>query len=468
MNLKKMGYELRQKQEALRAHKRVAKTKTTSEFEKEQRERSRGTSESEERYCQQRIKWLKKSSAEWDRELANIAKEGKREWEKEKKLIAALEKLGIVPDKRPAFDTSQPARLAEPPEKCQRRQTLDDAPQLETASPPSTPSTTADSQQNVGHSATRQSDDEPLGNPEVTPPSSVATSSTGDSQGSDAAPTGTAPSATAADILGGSGDLCDMCHKAGPLKPCGAGKLLKMRCESCDYGYTHLTKRVKPPEIQKNKAHLMNDPAGFAQLCNSEGRIHLQVYGEMRDKGVAVNSIAGKEYKARRIGELRQEVSMTREVRREGPGLKILPERAWIAHTKNTEGYDRVLDGVEEAKIMWDSAVQCNQLMKNEYGEWGLPVLVRGKTQTADIISKTAKFSQKDDVTDENREAMDAKLITPLVGPAAHGDGLYKQVGGNQLMSGVCPASYAPAVATQDSRGTLSSLRCVRLLDPQK
>ena len=79
-----------------------------------------------------------------------------------------------------------------------------------------------------------------------------------------------------------------------------------------------------------------------------------------------MNSIAGKEYKTRRIGELRQEVSMTREVRREGPGLKILPERAWIAHTKNTEGYDRVLDGVEEAKIMWDSAVQCHSLMKNE------------------------------------------------------------------------------------------------------
>ena len=189
---------------------------------------------------------------------------------------------------------------------------------------------------------------------------------------------------------------------------------------------------------------------------------------ETKDKEVAENSFAGQANQKAPIGELRQEVSMTREVRREGPGLKILPERAWIAHTKNTEGYDRVLDGVEEAKIMWDSAVLCNSLMKNEYGEWGLPVLVRGKTQTADIISKTAKFSKKDDVTDENREAMEAKLITPLVGPAAHGDGLYKQVGGNQLMSGVCPASYAPAVATQDSRGTLSSLRCVRLLDPQK
>ena len=148
---------------------------------------------------------------------------------------------------------------------------------------------------------------------------------------------------------------------------------------------------------------------------------------------------------------------MTREVRREGPGLKILPERAWIAHTKNTEGYDRVFDGVEEAKIMWDSVVQCNSLMKNEYGEWGLPVLVRGKTQTADIISKTAKFSQKDDVTDDNREIMDAKLITPLVGPAAHGDGLYKQVGGNQVMSRVNPASYAPASASPVSTGTATT-----------
>ena len=214
-------------------------------------------------------------------------------------------------------------------------------------------------------------------------------------------------------------------------------------------------------EVNK-KVHEEVKNTGAAEISSAE------VHPKLKEKLGAVNSSAGKYFQEALIGELRRGASMTREVRREGPGLKILPERAWIAHVKYAEGYDRVIGGVEEAKIMWDSAVQCNPLNKNEYGEWGLPVLVRGKTQTADIINKTAKFSQKDDVTDENREIMDAKLMTPLVGPAAHGDGLYKQVGGNQLMSGVCPASYAPAVAAQDCRGTLSSLPCVRLLDPQK
>ena len=125
-----------------------------------------------------------------------------------------------------------------------------------------------------------------------------------------------------------------------------------MRCEECDYGYIHLTKRATPAEIQKNKALLMNDPQAFAEECNLTGRIHLQVYREMKDKEVAENSFAGQANQKALIGELRQGASMTREVRRE-----ILPERAWIAHVKSAEGYDRVIGGVEEAKIMWDRAL---------------------------------------------------------------------------------------------------------------
>ena len=81
------------------------------------------------------------------------------------------------------------------------------------------------------------------------------------------------------------------------------------------------------------------------------------------------------------LRRLRQVVSMTREDLREGPRMEILPERAWIQQTKNSEGFDRVIAGVPEAKIMWDSAVAKGRLIMNEYGEMGLPVLVRGKTQ---------------------------------------------------------------------------------------
>ena len=95
---------------------------------------------------------------------------------------------------------------------------------------------------------------------------------------------------------------------------------------------------------------------------------------------------------------------MVREVRKEGPGIMILPERAWIAHVKREEGYDRIIDGLEEAQIMWNEAVAANGLLRNEYGEMGLPISVRGKTQTCDSIIKASTFvASKEDVTDERR-----------------------------------------------------------------
>ena len=171
MHLNKWRFELGLKKEALQAHKRVAKMKTTVKFEKEKRARSRGTTESEERHCQQRIKYLIKSEAEWTGEATNIMNEISRESEKENKLTRALEKLGVVVDHMQGIGTQERYKVAEPPAKRQKRQKLDDVPQMETAAPPSTASTTADSQETVGRSATRQSDDEPLGNPALTPPS---------------------------------------------------------------------------------------------------------------------------------------------------------------------------------------------------------------------------------------------------------------------------------------------------------
>ena len=127
-----------------------------------------------------------------------------------------------------------------------------------------------------------------------------------------------------------------------------------------------------------------------------------------------------------------------------------------------------MIGGVEEGKFMWDRAVQCHQLMKNEYGEMGLPVPVRGKTQTADVIRKAAMFTTLEDVTDGNLPSLAGKLETPLLGPAAVADPLFHQVGGNLLMTGLLPDWYAPAVASPDSTGTSSTLPWVRLLDPQK
>ena len=76
------------------------------------------------------------------------------------------------------------------------------------------------------------------------------------------------------------------------------------------------------------------------------------------------------------LRRLRQVVSMTRECL---PRMEILPEEAWIYLQKDMEGFDRVIDGVPEAKIMWDSAVAMGRLIMNEYGELGLPFLVDRK-----------------------------------------------------------------------------------------
>ena len=162
---------------------------------------------------------------------------------------------------------------------------------------------------------------------------------------------------------------------------------------------------------------------------------------------------------------------MVREVRKEGPGIMTLPERAWIAHVKREEGYDRIIDGAEEAKIMWDDAVATNGLMRNEYGEMGLPISVRGKTQTSDSITKQSTFvASKEDVTDENVACSDLRLEKPLTGPSAVGDSVFTHVGGASLMNGLSPANYAPtgldsttASSSTDGRRTAMGLSLIHI-----
>ena len=225
----------------------------------------------------------------------------------------------------------------------------------------------------------------------------------------------------------------------------GTGRNTRWRCEECDTGFVHLTKRVSADEIKRNRAAAQANPVAFNIECKHEGRARLTVHQEMREKGNTANSHAGTMYKKARLGQLRQEVHMVREVRKEGPGIMILPERAWIAHVKREEGYDRIINGLEEAKIMWNDAVATHGLQRNEYGEMGLPISVRGKTQTSDSITKASTFvASKEDVTDENVACSDLRLEKPLTGPSAVGDSLFTHVGGASLMNGLSPAHYAP------------------------
>ena len=87
-----------------------------------------------------------------------------------------------------------------------------------------------------------------------------------------------------------------------------------MLCGTCDSGFTLLMQRGHPADRQHNRAALANDPQAFAKLCKSWGTIYPQVSRELKAKGIALNSYAGRAYKSYRIGELRKEVSMTRDL----------------------------------------------------------------------------------------------------------------------------------------------------------
>ena len=69
----------------------------------------------------------------------------------------------------------------------------------------------------------------------------------------------------------------------------------------------------------------MNEPQAFAKLCKSEGQFLLEVHEAMKKKSVAENSVAGQPNQKAPVGQVRQEVSMTRAVRGEGP-VQVHPQ----------------------------------------------------------------------------------------------------------------------------------------------
>ena len=247
---------------------------------------------------------------------------------------------------------------------------------------------------------------------------------------------------------------CQSCGEDDVLVPVGTGKNAKRWCKACSTGHAWLTKRAPINQRANTKAQLSQD---FAKQCKAEGTAILQVYREMEENGLRANSHAGSAYKAQRLGELRQSVTISREVRKTGLGVQVLPERAWIAHQKYTEGYDRVGDdGVEEAQRMWDEARVMHPLVQTEDGEPGLPVKLRGKIQSSDTITKSSTYVKSDQVTEANKDRLAAVLQGPLSGPAAVGDATFASVGGDKLLTGLNAGSLATPSALRETTGTSS------------
>ena len=247
---------------------------------------------------------------------------------------------------------------------------------------------------------------------------------------------------------------CQSCGEDDELVLVGTGRFAKRWCKACSTGHAWLTKRAPVNQRATTKAQLSQN---FAKQCKAEGTAILQVHREMEEKGLRANSHAGSAYKAQRLGELRQSVTITREVRKTGLGVQVLPERAWIAHQKYTEGYDRVLDdGVEEAQRMWDEARVLHPLVQTEDGEPGLPVKLRGKIQASDTITKSATYVKSDQVTEANKDRLAGALQGPLSGPAAVGDATFASVGGDKLLTGLNAGSLATPSALRETTGTSS------------
>ena len=76
---------------------------------------------------------------------------------------------------------------------------------------------------------------------------------------------------------------------------------------------------------KKYKELRMNEPQAFAKLCKYEGQFLLEVHEAMKGKNVAETSVAGQPNQKAPVGQVRQEVSMTRAVRGEGP-VQVHPQ----------------------------------------------------------------------------------------------------------------------------------------------
>ena len=109
------------------------------------------------------------------------------------------------------------------------------------------------------------------------------------------------------------------------MRDYGTGKHIKWRCGPCAIAYTHFTRRVSTAEKKKYKELRMNEPQAFAKLCKSEGQFLLEVHEAMKRKNVAETSVAGQPNQKAPVGQVRQEVSMTRAMRGEGP-VQVHPQ----------------------------------------------------------------------------------------------------------------------------------------------
>ena len=139
-------------------------------------------------------------------------------------------------------------------------------------------------------------------------------------------------------------------------------------------------------QTQKNK-----DYQEFAAKCIATGDELTAIDEELSRKNITNNSKQGIVFKKERLATLFSSITASRKCSQVG-GSMPLPERAWIAHFKYKEGYDRIDPGTGkcEAELMWEEACRTHQPEMNTAGDNCLRVELREK-----INMKTASNNNK-------------------------------------------------------------------------
>ena len=154
-------------------------------------------------------------------------------------------------------------------------------------------------------------------------------------------------------------------------------------------------------------------------MCKDEGIAVTRAMAELKAAGRPAKSLWGRAYMAHRMKEL--------SGRAAAGTVMHLPEHAWLAWVKREEGYDRFVNGVEEAKLMWSAGCQHYGLVRNADGERVLPVLVRGQIHCTDAVLESATCAAPAEGGAERSSRLELNVAPS--GPASADEGVPAALG---------------------------------------
>ena len=162
----------------------------------------------------------------------------------------------------------------------------------------------------------------------------------------------------------------------------GARRHYPPRCKLCVRGYARLRDKVCGGRPRQTLQRIGCTRAAFRKMCKVEGIAVTMVMGERKDRKLQQSSLRGRAYTARRMEELGGGASGSHE--------RLLTEQACFDRGKRAEGYDRIVNGGAEGKLMPCEGCLQYGLAKNDVGERVLPMKERAQLHRIDSTRKSA------------------------------------------------------------------------------